>query len=364
MNAYWLRILLRLERQQHQSILGITLVEVIAATVMATLVVAATLSAIVNIAGASRDERVFTETQTDLESAVDFIVEELKEAVFIYNGDELDRINVLGAGNQPGIREVLGLEGNADLVPILVFWKSEFSDAPTAATCAGFAGAQAAECLELREERRTFTFVAYLLDRNGSPLFPGQTRIRRFELEKYINPLTLNRTPNYVDPLKESPAFAIWPYDRDGNVADPVGGAALNLDIPGQINDDPMIDTTTPVLVDFIDDFDNPDITDADLPICQGNDVAVGDADLDDIYNEQYNDRYIRTPADPTVTSFFACVRDNLAIESGSQDTVLYLRGNPNGREGFRLNPNSPTPLPFVETQVVSRGTADKNFNN
>ena len=359
MRAYWIRLLARLERQRkNRGILGISLVEIIAATVMATLVVSATLSAMVNVGVSARDERILTQTQSDLEGAVDFIVEELKEAVFIYNGNELNSITINGVGTRPGIEAVLGLDTNDDREPVLVFWKSEFTDAP--ANCAGFSGAQAAECAELREERRSFTLVAYFIARSPNSVFPGPARIRRYELRKYINPLTLTRTPGYVDPQKESPAFAIWPYDNDGNIPDPVGGSTLSLDIQN-----PGINANTSVLVGSIDNFTNPNISEADLPICQGNDVAVGDPALDDIYNEQYNNRYIRTPTSP-VTSFFACVRDNLAIESGSQDTVLYVRGNPDGREGFVYDPNNPTPtpLPFVETQVVSRGTADKNFNN
>jgi len=363
MNAYWLRLLLHRKRQQHRGILGITLVEIIVATVTATIVVAATLSAIASIGSSARDERVLTETQRDIEGAMSYITEELKEAVFIYNGDELNNITIPGVGNQPGIEAILGLSANNDREPILVFWKSVFSDAP--ADCAALANTNVpmAECEELRAERRTFTLVAYFLARGTASNFDGPARIRRYELNKYmtVSDLDLIRTPNYIDPLKESPSFAIWPYDGNGNIAQPVGGAALNLDIVGT-----DINENTDVLVGSIDEFDNPNIPSADLLICQGNDVAVGDPVLDDIYDEQYNDRYIRTPSDPTITSFFACVRDNLAIESGSQDTVLYLRGNPDGREGFAYDPNNPpsTPLPFVETQVVSRGTANKNFNN
>lgn len=372
MNSHWSHSIWRYARRRSRRALGATLLEVLVATFMSVIVVSALLSGITSIGTATRDERVLAEAQNELEAAVSFITDELKEAVFIYNGGELVNISIDGT-DRPGVEQILGLNGNNNREPVLVFWKSESipydgtgPDVPTEADCNGLSGAARNECSELRVERRSYTLVAYILDKTPSTAFEGPARIRRYELRKYQNnqnriDVTADRTPGYVDPQKESPAFAIWPYDSDGN---PAGGAAVNLNIQS-----PNINANAPVLVDYIDDFTNPDIAAADLPICEGNDVTVGDAALDDAYNDLYNDRYIRTPQEAAttpagITSFFACVRlVNPFAEQGNQDTVVYLRGNPDGRDGYRFNPDGAAPLPSVTTQVVSRGTTNK-FSN
>ena len=367
--AYWVGLLLwSARRSQAKSALGVTLLEVIAATLMATIAVSAMLLGLVNFGQASRDERVLNRTQSEIEIALDFIGDELNEAVFVYNGQQLDTNLING---MPGIEANLGLDGNDNLEPVLVFWKSEpipyegtGPGIPTAATCAGFAVGTADRftCDELRIERRSYTLVAYLLDTAQNATFQGQARIRRFELRKYADngqariDVMADRTPGYVDPQKESSTFESWPYDDNGNLVAVAGAITVN-------------GNNAPVLVDFIDDPGNPDFGDptdpanARLPICEGNDVGVGDPGLDDAFNQLYNNRYIRTPQDLN-TSFFACVRTvNEELEEGNQDTVLYIRGNPDGRDGYRFNPNGATPLPSVQTQVVSRGTVDK-FSN
>lgn len=341
---------------------GFTLLEVIVAALMSTIVVSATLLGLVNLGQASRDERVLNQSQSEIELALDFIGDELNEAVFIYNGNQLQTNSVNG---MPGIEANLGIAGNNDLEPVLVFWKSESIpyegsslDIPTQADCDALPpGTQLSfTCNELIRERRSYTLVAYLLDTSNNATFEGEARIRRFELRKYTDPSTLARSDGYIDPRKESASFESWPYDDNGVLIPAVGTITVN-------------GNTAPVLVDYIDDPTNADFGDptdpmnAQLPVCEGNDVGVGNPGLDAAFDQLYNNRYIRTPQGAN-TSFFACVRTvNEELEQGNQDTILYIRGNPDGLEGYRYNPQGATPLPSVQTQVVSRGTIDK-FSN
>ncbi len=365
MKSYWVRLFLRYARQSHLNRpAGVTLLELLAAIIMSALVVSGLLAAVVNLGQSTRDERILAQTQSEIEAAATFISDELREAVNIYTADELATIQV-GGTDLPGIESILGIADNLNdnLEPILVFWKSETipydgtgPDVPTADFCAdgSLTTAQRNECIELRAERRSYTLVAYILDNRDSETFEGPARIRRYQLRKYSDPSSLTREPGYVDPLKESRSFIAWPYDING----------MSL----QAMPIPSADVTgAPVLVDYIDDFTNPNINNANLPICMDADVAGGSPDFQAF--QDFGGDYIRTPdvaqsAPVQITSFFACVRDvNPFTEDGSQDTVFYIRGNPDGREGFRFNPQGPTPLPSVQVQTASFGTVDKIIN-
>ena len=285
-------------------------------------------------------ESAITQTQQDMRRALDYIAQDLREAVYVYTGEQLKEIK----DNLPDFRD--GTE------PILAFWKVEEvpyeEDHILPRDCSnGSVEASEEECDNLKIERRAYTLVVYLQSTaNPSNTWNGQSRIERYQLRKYNSSetyndrgvtLALERKQGYVDPRKES-GFEDWPNDL-------ITGDNQQNNFGGR----PTVERLNPlVLVDFVDAPDN-DPTGGNLPECE--------------------DEYERTPSDnPSETddnaySFFACVRVTEEENVFNQDVILYLRGNAYSEErsGYLSSKSS---LPVLQTQVINRGVIDKRVLN
>lgn len=325
---------------------GITLLEVLAATFAASILVTALLAILIDLARNSRIEAARTESDREIKAALDYIREDLQDAIYVYTQEELTERNISSPDEPDGVLSAFTGQHVADAdmgnpgnyIPVLLFWKAEefpyttAFDLPTSGDCSSLDEAERTDCNELRVEQRTFTLVAYFLDNGGtatSDVFGDSPRIRRYELRKYdssaevMGAYQLVREAGYVDPAKES-SFANWPYRRGTNLQE----------VMPTINGN-----TAPVLVNFIDDPEN-DVP--NLLACETN--------------------YSRVPAtgNPDLnTSFFACVRQS---EPGrNQDIVVYLRGNPFDRpEVAGLNVATGLPLAAGQTRVTTRSSANR----
>lgn len=386
---------------------GFTLVEVLASVIIGGLIVASVLGIMNDVIRDSKEEEVRMETQKDMTKALGFIEDELKSAAYIYTGEELyeDRSQNIGP-----LVDYLDLPNDDDYIVVLAFWKpqvipytpagaqvplecntgNQFNDDLDNSLVLGSNPSDEdliERCEELQVERRTYTLVVYVQDTTPTNTWSGETVIRRFEMRKFENDsfqdgqqnyLKLkrkkNRPPNddkniYIDPVKEADGFRKWPFDINGNN---LQANQANF-APPKINGN-----SSPVLVDFVD---NETSDPGNLPTCLNED-SNGNNRLDtgeDLTSNGGNgngvlDVYSLTPlvpdSDPPErqsNSFFACVRESALIGDiveGNQDVQIYLRGNPQGRSGFEINPNSYKPLPTVQTQVVLRGVVDKFFND
>lgn len=293
----------------------------------------------VDIVTDSRREEVQTQTQQDMRRALEFIEEDIKNASYIYTGDQIQTKR----GDRKAIKDHFDINENYNLV--LAFWKPQTfpysrngGQIPSDCSDDRISDDTSQEdCEILQIEKRTDSLVVYLQDGNPNDKWEGKSLLRRFVLRKYADDetftdndqeyLTLALSDGYIDPTNKASGFRNWPYDNEVNLQD----NAIKIDKDDKEN--------TSVLVDFVDDpSNNP-----------GN--------LNDCSEEGYS----RTPEEST--SFFACVRTaefQGDFSQGNQDVVIYLRGNPDGRSGYSMSSNSPTPLPTLQTQVMLRGVVDK----
>ncbi|MEG4594796.1 hormogonium polysaccharide secretion pseudopilin HpsC [Microcoleus sp. F8_C2] len=114
-----LRLLLKSQHQRNrsgpaQTDKGMTLVELLVGAIMAFLIITPMLGFVVDMLNTDRREQVKSNTEQDLQAAVDFIAQDLSQAIYIYDGKGIDQI-----------RDQLPNNGDADRVPILVFWKRQ-----------------------------------------------------------------------------------------------------------------------------------------------------------------------------------------------------------------------------------------------
>lgn len=121
-----LRLLLKSQHQRNpsgppQTDKGMTLVELLVGSIMAFLIITPMLGFVVDMLNTDRREQVKSNTEQDLQAAVDYIAQDLSQAIYIYDNKA---INVGTVGN-PAIKNQLPNDGNLNRIPILVFWKRQ-----------------------------------------------------------------------------------------------------------------------------------------------------------------------------------------------------------------------------------------------
>ncbi len=119
-----LRLLLKSQHQQNRSgpaqiEKGMTLVELLVGAIMAFLIITPMLGFVVDMLNTDRREQVKSNTEQDLQAAVDFIAQDLSQAIYIYDNKAIN----IGTTDAPAIIGQLPKPDNG--TPILVFWKRQ-----------------------------------------------------------------------------------------------------------------------------------------------------------------------------------------------------------------------------------------------
>jgi len=241
-----LRLLLKTQHQQNrygqaQTEKGMTLIELLIGTVMAFLIITPMLAFVVDMLNTDRKEQVKANTEQDIQAAVDFIAQDLSQAIYIYDQKGINAVNnstIPTSGKLPA---------PANGTPILVFWKRQqiknsvpinpFVVKPN--TCEQNAG----EC----NDTYVLSLVAYYQFQDTDPTWcqPSggtcPTRIARYEIKDGVkNPSTLayytdaDTTPSQ----RKDPAF--------NSLFDP-NKPTQNVTVPGQVANN------SEVLVNYID---------------------------------------------------------------------------------------------------------------
>jgi hypothetical protein len=241
-----LRLLLKSQHQRNrsepaQTDKGMTLVELLVGSIMAFLIITPMLAFVVDMLNTDRREQVKSNTEQDLQAAVDFISQDLSQAIYIYNGKEIGVIKP-------------ELPAPPDASPILVFWKRQqikkavpinekISIKPN--KCGDTANAD--KC----NDTYVLSLVAYYQFKDNDPTWcqpsgaPCPTRIARYEIRERL------RDPYATDATK--------PYYEDADLIDSQkGSAAFNKDFDFS---KPTVKVTTganlpqnhDVLVNYID---------------------------------------------------------------------------------------------------------------
>lgn len=327
----------KLPKSQPQTA-GFTLLELLAVVSVGSILITGLLFFVVQLLQVDKKEFAQTETQREMAQAMNYIAGDLKEAVYVYDGECL----TTGNDTCPGLVNAFsGLQNTADVKPVLAFWKLEEVPygTPTSAsenlpdTCS------TSECNNLKLYRNTYTLVVYFLrkDTPAGSNWQGPARITRYKLRKYnaeqLSTLAL-QDPNYVAPgsptadEKDVVSFASWPCPSKTPTCAPT-----KLTFNANYED---------VLVDLVDH--NP------LPTFANGQPCPAD--------------YKATPPDILTpgsnSSFYACVRP--WAQGLAQDVIVSLRGNglkrADVKEGATRDPNNlpVTYLPSVQTQVQARG--------
>jgi type II secretory pathway pseudopilin PulG len=126
-----LRLLLKSQHQRNRSEpakteKGMTLVELLVGAIMAFLIITPMLGFVVDMLNTDRREQVKANTEQDIQAAVDFIAQDLSQAIYIYDNNPVTNgtPNTTPTGIPALVAENF-LPPIANETPILVFWKRQ-----------------------------------------------------------------------------------------------------------------------------------------------------------------------------------------------------------------------------------------------
>jgi len=294
---------LLLIRRRQSNVSGFTLLELLVSILITSIIIGTLFAFLLNILERDRVEQAKTESQDEIQSALNFIADDMSDAVHIYDADGLYRVGADGltvASQLPHNQINKGAcapTGTGLAVsrctPVLVFWKrfrydkDEEIENPVATTIR-------VECLEkttnisecIGGDKYVYSLVVYYLIKGSAsdPTWSNSSRIIRWEAKSglpYACPTNQN-CPAILTVAGDTKQYSILPsrgFDRfslspQENVADSFNkwrrntSATYNLSVDGYDE-----------LIDFVDDttYDvtQDDGTAGNSPVGKRVDIAV-----------------------------------------------------------------------------------------
>jgi type II secretory pathway pseudopilin PulG len=245
-----LRWLLKSQHQRNRSApdqtdKGMTLVELLVGAIMAFLIITPMIAFVVDMLNSDRREQVKSNTEQDVQAALDFIAQDLSQAIYIYDNNPATTSTATTTAT--GIPALLA--GNfippPDLnkTPILVFWKRELikNSMPVPPVT------QPKDCIKTStgancNDTYVLALVAYYEVREANPIWcqpagsPCPTRIVRYEIKDGVkNPSSADPTNNPYYSLNDPTQFPPDPaFNKDFDISKPTENvtAALNFGTP------------------------------------------------------------------------------------------------------------------------------------
>jgi len=346
-----LRLLLKSQHQQNrsgppQTEKGMTLVELLVGAIMAFLILTPMLGFVVDMLNTDRREQVKSNTEQDIQAAVDFIAQDLSQAIYIYDQ----------AGITATTAKLPPPPTNTTGTPILVFWKRQqiknavpINSAVTAkkpSDCKSNPG----QC----NDTYVLSLVAYYQIRDTTPNLTWcqplggtcPTRIARYEIRDGVkNPNSSDPTNPYyslTDPNEYAPDAA---FEPTFDISKPL----VNVTKGGGFKDDAQ------VLVNYIDhsQLTGIPINPAECQTALGNPMDTTGATPTAI-----PETTLRIPPAPPdiVNSFYACV------DTSKNIARVTLRGNSLRRLQTDANydANKSAYFPTATVQVQGLGALGK----
>ncbi|MEG4532249.1 hormogonium polysaccharide secretion pseudopilin HpsC [Microcoleus sp. D2_18a_D3] len=202
-----LRLLLKSQHQRNrsgpaQTEKGMTLVELLVGAIMAFLIITPMLGFVVDMLNTDRREQVKSNTEQDIQAAVDFISQDLSQAIYIYDQAGITAINPT--------TQLPPSPANTTGTPILVFWKRQLIknavpiNSAVSTKTPRACPANGSEC----NDTYVLSLVAYYQIRDTAPnstwCQPSggncPTRIARYEIREPVrNPYSIDATQPYYD---------------------------------------------------------------------------------------------------------------------------------------------------------------------
>jgi len=331
---------LRLPSKSRKSA-GFTLIELLVAMFIGSIITSILLFLVVQLLQTSQRESARSDTQREMQMALDYIGRDLREAVYVYDGrcltDSFYDYNV-GSNKYRCSGLLKYLPAVADNLPVLAFWRVDplppGIDQLCRTNAPAFTTKNQAQ-LDLMDgipcvSRRMYTLVVYSLDSKADDKpWSGRARIKRYQIPQFAYGATTkgDEIPGWSFPAGGNVSFTTWPLD------------SKDVDTR-KASTQPVADSSnTQVLVDFVDKKGLSDTaTDAVCPSVE----------------------YERTPTSAVNRGFYVCVKGANDKGKLNQEVFISLQGNAAGRLGLPIE-SSNVPI-SMQTRVMTRGALEKRI--
>lgn len=309
---------------------GFTLIELLVAMVIATLVITPLLGFMADILNRERIEQAKATSEAEIQAAIDYIAQDLEQAVYIYNADGLEKAST---DTPPGIKDQIPPSASAkgcgtetpDCTPVLVFWKREIEK-----KVLPFVDSTPAT----QDDTFVYSLVAYYLvkeDTEGGE-WSDTARIARFQIKDGVvdpnDPTNADGAPKYVpDPddlpnlKKPSPGYQEFKLTGAGSTL------SDKMNLWAKKNE--VYTAKADPLIDYVD----KGTTDSPIQNCPTNTQRV--------------------PSATTIRGFYACV------DSSNTLAQVYIRGNALARidnTNYSYNAGNSAYFPTASVQVKGLG--------
>ncbi|MBD1806891.1 prepilin-type N-terminal cleavage/methylation domain-containing protein [Microcoleus sp. FACHB-SPT15] len=306
---------------------GFTLIELLVAMILTALIITPLLGFAVSIMTTDRQEQAKVASQQEIQAALDYIAQDMQQAIYIYDAQGLSA-GADGILEQiPPLAPTTGCNNASECTPVLAFWKRKYLDKDDVINGVRIGDIDNDNLPGEGSDRFVYALVVYYLIKDGQATWSPVARIGRFEIRGGITGTTTSLPP--------SDGFA---------------------DFPQVINEwqkgTGAYTTAVETLIDYIDDTPAANFT-ATAPQFQppGNNgpITATGAPTSIVCNQRiaanepaaYKNAS-RVPTDDTslaVTtgSFYACV--NPINSQGQSVAQIFIRGNALPR--INTSPNS-----------------------
>ncbi len=266
---------------------GFTLIELLMSMLIASVIISTLLAFTVNIMETDRKEQAKVESQSDVQAALNYIADDMQEAVYIYDADSLNTNSPNGIKDQLPQAAVNSIFDPTKSTPVLVFWKRKYY-APTDIVNVGGGNTKAVGCLEygttttngtcnpnapIGSGRYAYSLVAYYLiydNANGAnSTWSNAARLGRWELNDGIrascqsSDITTCSEPKPYARIDVTPPTAIANSSMINYWSVPDAGFAPFASTGGTVDaimnkwtkaTAPYASTEPTVLIDYLDD--------------------------------------------------------------------------------------------------------------
>lgn len=297
---------------------GFTLTELLVGMVMASLVITPLFSFALNIMDSDRKEQAKATTEQEIESALDYIAQDLEQAIYIYDASGLDNNSSTDAssGIKNQIPPVSATGGcgttTPTCVPVLVFWKRDHRP-----------GILPVSGSTTKDDTFVYSLVGYYLIKGNTSTWSNAARIGRFEIRDGVrnptSPTNSDGTPNFITNESTSAGFQLFDLS--------VTGSSLKEKMNRWTKASASYTTDVLALVDYVD---QSSLTPENCPTGMQ-----------------------RVPSAATLQGgFYACV------DSATTSAQVYIRGNALARLGNNstFSTSQSAYFPSATIQVKGRG--------
>ncbi|MEH2192058.1 MAG: hormogonium polysaccharide secretion pseudopilin HpsC [Nostoc sp.] len=163
-----------------QQVNGFTLIELLVALLLAFLVLTPLLGFMVNILSTDQKEQAKANSEQEIQTALDYITNDLQQAVYIYDKTALTtNSNSVAASSGiqdqiPPVKPAGVCTSSSTCQPILVFWKRKF--------VSGAITLSSSTTSNTTDDTFVYSLVAYYLIKDSSTTWSKAARIARFEI--------------------------------------------------------------------------------------------------------------------------------------------------------------------------------------